>query len=178
MLGPAVEPGAALPRFLIDVPAELGGDHHLVAERRHRFAQQPLDMMGPVSLGGIEQGHAVVARGMDDPDHLGAGGDGGLIGPGHVLDTEPDAGHFQRAEPAATGAGRGGAFAGCSLGGGRGRQRGQRQPQGKKPAALGAGRLIVVRHAGTPVRQPRQDVVELAALSYPVIGRSATGIPG
>ena len=49
MLGPAVDAGdgggALLAR--IDLEAEFGGDHHAVAERLQRFAEQNLVVKGP-----------------------------------------------------------------------------------------------------------------------------------
>src|SRR5208283_2946352 len=38
--------------------AKLGGDHHLVAERRKRFADNLFIDEGAVSLGGVEKGDA------------------------------------------------------------------------------------------------------------------------
>ena len=58
-------------RLEIDVPAELGGDHDLVAERRHAFAEDAFDLVRTVSLGRVEEGDAAVERGPDDVEHLG-----------------------------------------------------------------------------------------------------------
>ena len=38
-----------------DVPAELGGDHDLVAQRRQRLPDEFLVDVGPVDLGGVEE---------------------------------------------------------------------------------------------------------------------------
>ena len=97
-LGPAVEPRAPLAGLEIDVPAELGCDHDLVAERRDAFAEDPLHLMRPVRLGRVEEGDATVEGRPDDVDHLGPAGDRRLIGAAHVLNAEADAGDLQRAE--------------------------------------------------------------------------------
>lgn len=47
----AVQPRQALAGLLVDVPAELGGDHHLIAERRHALAEDALDLEGAIGLG-------------------------------------------------------------------------------------------------------------------------------
>ena len=48
--GLAVQPRASLAGLLIDVPAELGGDHDLVAERGNTFAQDSFDLMWAIGL--------------------------------------------------------------------------------------------------------------------------------
>ena len=69
VLRPAVE--AALPaRRGVDVEAELGGDHHLVAQRRKRLADQLLVGERAVDLGGVEEGDAALDGGAEQRDHL------------------------------------------------------------------------------------------------------------
>jgi hypothetical protein len=55
VLGPAVEPRAALTRFLVDVPAELAGDDDLVAKRLDAFTQDPFDLVGTLGLRRVEE---------------------------------------------------------------------------------------------------------------------------
>ena len=43
----AVESRTSLAGLQVDVPAELRGDHNLVAERRHAFTEDALDLEGP-----------------------------------------------------------------------------------------------------------------------------------
>ena len=70
MLGLAVEP-AAFARNRINVNAELGGNHDLVADGRQRFPDQ--GFVGPrtVDLGRIKQGDAEVVGAANDADALG-----------------------------------------------------------------------------------------------------------
>ena len=63
-------PRRAACRRRIDVEAELGGDHHLVADRRQRLADQLLVGERAVDLGGVEERDAAVDRGADQRDHL------------------------------------------------------------------------------------------------------------
>ena len=98
VFGLAVQSGKSLPGFLVDVPAELGGDHDIVAERLHRFPKDPFHLMGPVRFCCVEERDATIERRADDVDHLETGGDRRLIGATHVLDAEADAGDFEVAE--------------------------------------------------------------------------------
>ena len=70
VLGPAVH--AALPGLdaRVEVEAELGGDHDLVADRRERLADQLLVRERAVGLGGVEEGDAALDGGADQRDHL------------------------------------------------------------------------------------------------------------
>ena len=52
----------------INVKAELGGDDHLVLERRHRRAHNLFIDPGAVDFGGVKKGHAIVERGADQGD--------------------------------------------------------------------------------------------------------------
>ena len=61
---------APLAGLEVDVPAELGCDHDLVAKRRDAFAEDPLDFVRPVGLGRIEESDAPVEGRADDGDHL------------------------------------------------------------------------------------------------------------
>jgi hypothetical protein len=51
----AVQAGQALARLEVDVPAELGGDRDLVAERGHALAEDAFDFMRAVGFGGVEK---------------------------------------------------------------------------------------------------------------------------
>ena len=66
----AVEP-AAFARRRINVKAELGGDHDLVADGRQRFPDQGFVGPGTVDLGSIKQGDAEVVGAANDADALG-----------------------------------------------------------------------------------------------------------
>ena len=98
VFGPAVQPGKSLPGFLVDIPAELRGDHHLVPERRDSFAEDPLHLMRTIRFGRIEKRHTTIERRSDDVDHLGTARDRRLIGAAHVLHTEADARDLEGAE--------------------------------------------------------------------------------
>ena len=97
--GRLLRPRAPLAGLQIDVPAELGGDHDLVAERRDAFAEDPLDLMRAVGLGRVEEGDATVEGRPDDVEHLGPAGDRRLVGAAHVLDAEADARDLQLPQP-------------------------------------------------------------------------------
>ncbi len=56
------------PPSVVKVEAELGGDHHLVAHRRQRLAEQFLVVVGAIGLGGVEEGDAALERGADQGD--------------------------------------------------------------------------------------------------------------
>src|SRR6185369_17947789 len=64
MLGTGVETVARAVR--IDTEAELGRDHHLVAERRECLAEQRLVRKGSVSLSRVEQSHTSLDGGAED----------------------------------------------------------------------------------------------------------------
>src|SRR6266571_6673259 len=70
VLRTAVQPGMALPRLRVDVPAELRGDHHLLPERGQGFADELLVAERPVGFGGVEEGDATLDGGPDDGDSL------------------------------------------------------------------------------------------------------------
>src|SRR5712675_1206402 len=67
---PAVEP-AAFARRRINLKAELGGDHDLVADRRQRFPDQGFVGPGTVDLSSIKQGDAELVGAANDADALG-----------------------------------------------------------------------------------------------------------
>src|SRR5258708_11712688 len=66
----AVE-SAAFARRGINVKAELGGDHDLVADRHQRFPDQGFVGPGTVDLGSIKQSDAEVVGAANDADALG-----------------------------------------------------------------------------------------------------------
>ena len=55
-----VETAGPLGRLAIDIKAELGGDHYLVASRRKSFADQLFVYERSVDLGGVEERHAAL----------------------------------------------------------------------------------------------------------------------
>ena len=57
--------------FRVEMEAEFGGDHHLVAERRQRLANHLLVGEGAIHLGGVEKGHATLEGGADQRDAAG-----------------------------------------------------------------------------------------------------------
>ena len=66
VLGPAVQ--ARLLPSPLELEAELGRDHHLVADRRQRLAHQLLVGERAVDLGGVEEGDAALDRRADQRD--------------------------------------------------------------------------------------------------------------
>ena len=89
----------ALAGFLVDVPAELRGDHDLVAERLDAFAENPLHLVRAIGFGRVVERDAALEGRPDDVDHLRPGRDRGLIGAAHVLDADADARNLQRSKP-------------------------------------------------------------------------------
>ncbi len=57
-------------RVGLDVKAELGCDHHLIADRRQRLAHQLLIDERTIDLGGVEQGDPALHGGSHQGDHL------------------------------------------------------------------------------------------------------------
>src|SRR5271166_820582 len=99
MLGPAVEAGIAHAGLGINVPAELGGDHHLVADRLQRFAHQHFVGPGAVGLRRVEEGDAKVVCPANDGDRLLPVRRSAVNG-GEAHRPEPEFGDGQRAEVA------------------------------------------------------------------------------
>ncbi len=64
-LGPARHPSPGLPLDRIDVPAELGGDHHLVPIRGESLADEFLVRVRTVDLGRVEEGDTTIHRRPD-----------------------------------------------------------------------------------------------------------------
>ena len=54
----------------IEVEPELGGDHHLLAERGERFAHELLVRERAVDLGGVEERDAALDGRAEQGDHL------------------------------------------------------------------------------------------------------------
>src|SRR5204863_881841 len=61
---------ALLARLWIDIEAEFGGDHHLLAEGRKSLAYQFLVGEGPVDLGGVEKRDAELDGRSDQRNSL------------------------------------------------------------------------------------------------------------
>ena len=91
VLGPAVDPetGGA-----VELEAELGGDPHLVADRRQAAADQLLVDIGSVDLGGVEECHAPVDGVAQQGDGVGFG-KGRAIGPAQPHAAEAKGGDFE-----------------------------------------------------------------------------------
>jgi hypothetical protein len=67
VLRPTVQPATPL-RIRVDVEAELGGDHDLIADRGEGFTDEFLVGERSVGLGGIEERDPVIRRGPDQAD--------------------------------------------------------------------------------------------------------------
>ena len=92
VLGPAVQ--APLLPVRVDVEAELGGDHHLVAERGERLADELLVRERAVDLGRVEEGDAALDGRPDEGDHLLLVGSR-AVAVAHAHAAEPDGRDFQ-----------------------------------------------------------------------------------
>ena len=68
----AVDAAAVFAGLLVDVPAELGGDLHFVADAREGLAHHLLVGPGPVDFRRVEEVHAEIDRLPQQVDHLGA----------------------------------------------------------------------------------------------------------
>jgi hypothetical protein len=90
----AGHPAARLALDRVDVPAELGGDHHAVFYWRERFANEFLVDIRPVDLGGVEEGDAEVDGSADDVEHLRPVGSVAVTA-GHAHAAQPDRGNLQ-----------------------------------------------------------------------------------
>ena len=87
MVGSAAQPGVAA--VLVEVQAELGGDHDLVADRGERFADEFFVGERPVDLGGVEERDAEIDRGADERDGVVACRDRAVaLGHAHAAETE------------------------------------------------------------------------------------------
>src|SRR5258705_1222080 len=95
VLGPAVHADRPS-RLGIEPPAELGGDHHLVAKRRERLADQRFVRERAIDLCGVEEGYSAFDRPADEIDSL-------LLVEGVAITkvdphaSEADRGHFEPA---------------------------------------------------------------------------------
>jgi len=69
---PDVRRSAVQPRLpaTFEREAELGGNHHLVANRAERFANDLFVRERPVRFGRVEERDAAIDRGADDADAL------------------------------------------------------------------------------------------------------------
>ena len=94
VLGPAVE--ARLLAVRVDVEPELGGDHHLLADRRERLAHQLLVRERAVDFGGVEEGDAEVDGRPDQRDPL-LLVHGRAVAEAHAHAAEPEGRDFQAA---------------------------------------------------------------------------------
>ena len=79
VLGAAVQTAGSRAGLQIDVEAELGRDDDLVAERRHRLAEQGLIGERPIGFSRVEEGDAAL-EGVADQAHRVLCGRGVAIG--------------------------------------------------------------------------------------------------
>ena len=97
VLRPAVQARLARPLVVsAQVEPELGGDHHLLAERGERFADEFLVRERAVHLGGVEERHPAVHRRVEQRGHL-LLVLGRAVGEAHPHAPQPDRRHFQAA---------------------------------------------------------------------------------
>ncbi len=93
-VGVAGHPSAGLAFDGIDVPPELGGDHHLALERGEGLADEFLVGIGAVDLGRVEEGDAALDCGAHQRDHLVPVGCL-AVAAGHAHTAQPDGGDLQ-----------------------------------------------------------------------------------
>ena len=84
------------PALGVELEPELGGDHHLAAERRERLAHQLLVGEGAVDFRRVEEGDAALDGRADQRDHLCLVG-GRAVAEAHAHAAEPEGGDFQAA---------------------------------------------------------------------------------
>ena len=94
VLRAAVRAAGAGAGLQVDIEAELGRDHHLVADRRERLPDQVLVGERTVGFGGVEQGDALLMRHSYELDHLLLVGRR-PIGGGHAHATKAESRDFQ-----------------------------------------------------------------------------------
>jgi len=70
VIGTAVQPAEMLSRFQIDVPAELRGDRHRIAERSKRLAYDFLVSKRAIDFGRVEEGDAALDGRANDGDQV------------------------------------------------------------------------------------------------------------
>ena len=87
LLGAAVQPDGLA---VLDPPAKLGGDDHLVAEGSECLADEILVEVGTVCLGGVEEGDAEFDRAAEDRDHGLPVAGVGPVALGHAHGAEAD----------------------------------------------------------------------------------------
>ena len=87
LLGAAVEPDRLA---VLDAPAELRGDHDLVAYRGERLADEFLVDVWAVDLGGVEEGDAALDRAAQDGDHRVPVAGVGPVALGHAHGAQAD----------------------------------------------------------------------------------------
>ena len=147
--GIAGHAAAELAGLGVDVETELGRDLDLVAEARHRLAEDALALEGSVDFGAVEEGDALVEGGADQRDHVSPFRDDRVEGAVHVLHAQAQLGDLQAAEHPGAG-GRGGVAGLGSLRGdardAEGDRRGGHGGAGEDGAADGVDLFVVVGH--------------------------------
>src|SRR5215470_11141117 len=73
VLGSAIQKACALPRLLVDVPTELGGNYHLLAEGCECFTNKLLVHKGAIGFSSVEEGHTSFDGGANYLDTFRAG---------------------------------------------------------------------------------------------------------
>ena len=92
LLGPGI---GALHPPVHDVPAELRGHLHLVADRRDRLTHEFLVDVGAIDLGGVDERDALVHGVPDHVDHVVAVSRVGAVAHGHPHRAEADCGYLK-----------------------------------------------------------------------------------
>jgi hypothetical protein len=96
VLGAAIQTQPAGRAVGLELEPELGGDHHLIANRSEGFADKLLVHVRAVSLGGVEEVDTAFDGRPDQGDHLRLVL-GRAIGNAHSHAAEPDGRNFQAA---------------------------------------------------------------------------------
>jgi hypothetical protein len=80
---------------VLDVPAEFGGEDHLVAQRFERFADEFLVDVRAIDLGGVKERDAALDGAAQDTDHLVAVARVRAVALAHPHAAETESGHLQ-----------------------------------------------------------------------------------
>jgi hypothetical protein len=106
VVGLAVGSASPLPGLRVAVEPEHRGDDHLVTYGLKRFADDAFGLQWPVGFGRVEERHALVNRGADEGDHVGAAADRPVELAGHRLAAQAEARHLQGSQLPSTRDGR------------------------------------------------------------------------
>ena len=98
MLRSAVKARQTLTRLLVNVPAKLGGDNDFVPERGDAFPENFFDFKRAVGFSSVKERYPFIKCTVDNIDHLGTPGNGGVVFMTHVLHAQTDGRNFQLPE--------------------------------------------------------------------------------